>query len=103
MWSLCQKIANLTGTTKDDVYRDALRQAGSFRMLRVAPEREADVRSRWASRGTGWIVERADSTDDYDDLLLYYGTSTYTDREMNILLDYLRAGYDELQGDVKNC
>ena len=30
MWSLCQKIANLTGTTKDDVYRDALRQAGTL-------------------------------------------------------------------------
>ena len=103
IWSLCQKIAKLTGTTKDDVYRDALRQVGCFRMLRAAPEREADVRSRWTSRGTGWIVERADSTDDYVDLLLYYGTSTYTDREMNILLDYLRAGYDELQGDVKNC
>lgn len=72
-------------------------------MLRVAPEREAAVRDRWASRGTGWIVERVDSTDEYVDLILYYGTSTYTDREMNILLDYLRAGYDELQGDVKNC
>lgn len=70
-------------------------------MVRVPTERETDVCRRWASRGTGWIAERVDSDDGYADIMLYYGTSAYTDHEMGVLLDYLRAGLDEIQGDVK--
>ena len=64
MWVLCQKLAEELSkngiTTKEDVYREAIRKA-SIRPFVVPVKNDAveHWKNIWAAKGVGWV------TDDY--------------------------------------
>ena len=91
-WVLCQKIAeNVRGLTKEDVYKDAVRQAGQFDILPIRSVAVDSFFRHWSGRGTGWMVDIQDESKlpGYVRVIAYYGSSTYDAREMGVLLDYI--------------
>lgn len=95
-WVLCEKIAVETSTanapvSKEDVYREAIRRVGVFEIYRVPAAAVETTCERWQRNGVGWIAEPLGhrTGDDYDDVCLYYGSSTYDRAEMARLLDDL--------------
>ena len=96
MWVLADKIADATHTSKDDVYRKAIREAGVFTDLIASTKAtEAIIRS-WSDKGIGWFADSfSSSVDGCKRVRLYYGSSTYNSKEMSRLIDSL---VDEAKG-----
>lgn len=86
-WVLLQKLAEERGQTKEEVYREFIKQYGIFRPVTVNKEAAETLEYIWQKNGLGWVVEETGRTDESVDLLMYYGSSTYNTRQMSRLLD----------------
>lgn len=91
LWVLCQKIAEAAkGITKDDVYQDAVKHAGQFNVLMLRNDAVATFVHKWSAHGLGWFTELIEGcSEDYTQLIAYYGSSVYDAAEMAFLLDYV--------------
>ena len=92
MWLLCDKLAQkIKYITKEDVYRNAVRQAGKCMVDIVKKEAFYDWEKLWSNIGTGWfLVELGDSdVKGYVDVEEYIGSSEYNSEEMARLIDYI--------------
>ena len=96
MWLLCQKLAEELSkngiTTKEDVYREAIRKA-SIRPF-VVPVKNKAVehwQDIWSDKGVGWVTENwgAAKTPGYTLIASYPGSSTFDTTEMARLIDYI--------------
>ena len=97
-WVLCTKLADRLSvttkikTTKEDIYRNAVRELGIYRDFPGLGTDEANtLRTAWEMLGTGWITEQVDFEADGDHIRVrcYYGSSTYNARQMSRLIDNL--------------
>lgn len=84
-WVLCEKIAEEVGTDKDSVYLEMLERYGKFTHAIVRPEAVDAFRKNWkASRIIGDVIVNGDIG---VQLQLYYGSSTYDQKEMCRLIN----------------
>lgn len=97
-WVLCTKLADRLSvttkikTTKEDIYRNAVRELGIYRDFPGLGTDEANtLRTAWEMLGTGWITEQVDFEADGNHIRVrcYYGSSTYNTRQMSRLIDNL--------------
>lgn len=88
-WVLCKKIADVIGNTKEFVYREHIRAVGTFEILPVKNEAVERFIDTWESKGYGWLCEvfNKSKIDGYTNIIAYYGSSTYDNKEMSILID----------------
>ena len=92
-WELCSLIASAVGITKEEVYRQAIREGNAYTSLKG----DIDIFERvWTSRGLGWQVQKADD----NTILAYYGSSIYDTKEMAALIDRLIQDAKALDLDV---
>ncbi len=90
LWVICQKIAEVIRSTKEEVYKKAIREAGQFETLAVKEEAAEQFIKVWNSRGLGWYAEEMDSKlEGCKKIIAYYGSSCYDTRSMSILIDYI--------------
>ena len=90
-WILCQKIAEVIRSTKEDVYKRAIRDVGQFEIVPIRDEAVDRWIEVWGSKGLGWFAEVLDDSKltGYKKIISYYGSSVYNSREMAILIDNL--------------
>lgn len=89
-WVLCKKIADVIKTTKEDVYKMAIKDVGVFECIAIRKEATDRFIENWGSKGIGWFCEKSGLTiNNQDKLFAYYGSSVYNTKEMSILIDYL--------------
>lgn len=92
MWELCGKLAEtLDGVTKDDVYREAVRNTGVYKDIELPIEDAETLQTAWKLLGTGWITERIDfgNSESTVRIRFYYGTSRYNTAQMSRIIDGL--------------
>lgn len=93
MWALCRDIGRAMKPPISDkeVYRKAILDVGEYMPVPVKEDAVDALRDRWKGNGIGWLVEVEDASKlkGYKRVRLYYGSSTYTTKEMSRLLDYL--------------
>ena len=91
MWELCEQIAQKLDITKEDVYRQAIKDVGVFQTVEINEKAENTLRYSWGLHGIGWIAETVDNakTDGFKVINLYYGSSTYNTKQMSRLIDYI--------------
>ena len=88
-WVLCDKIAKTIGSTKEEVYKDAISNIGSFEPM-IAEEKNFDkVKRVWENQGLGFLIKEVIRKDKCVKFLAYYGSSTYDTKEMSLLIDLL--------------
>lgn len=93
-WVLCDSLAKkLTVpdavTTKEDIYRDAIRNIGTFETM-ILPEKALERWTRiWNNQGIGFLVEEVSRKDKCVKVNCYYGSSTYDTKEMWLLIQLL--------------
>ncbi len=85
LWVLCTQIAQKVGISKEEVYRQAIKDMGVFAPLNMPKAAIEEFKRLWTSRGIGWVVEQPDD----NVVLAYYGSSTYDTLQMSRLLDYI--------------
>lgn len=96
-WVLCTKLAEALSAegeihTKDEVYRDAIRNVGVFKDIPgLDPSDARTLATAWAALGTGWFTEQVDYDQSGEKVILrcYYGSSQYNTKCMSILIDNL--------------
>ena len=92
-WCLCRDIAVALKAQHTDVevYRRAIRDVGEYEHLPIKEVAVETFTRRWESKGIGWFVDVVDDSKlpGYKLVKAFYGSSTYTTKEMSTLLDYL--------------
>ena len=90
MWVLVDKIAHEMHLTKNEVYRNAIKEIGGvsevLRMLDGAVEKFESV---WENQGLGWQVEKIPIGDGTTNVIAYYGSSTFDRDQMTQLIENL--------------
>lgn len=91
MWVLCDKIAQKINSTKEEVYRDAIRNVGVFEIVPIRKDAVERFIDNWKHNGVGWVCESLGESklEGYEKIVTYYGSSTYNTKEMARLVDYI--------------
>ena len=88
MWVLCDRIAKVIGSTKEEVYRRFIKARGVSDILCIQNKALDRFVTNWSSKGIGWFCETDTSKiDGCTNVIAYYGTSVYSTSEMKQVLD----------------
>ena len=98
MWALCEQIAKAIRSTKEQVYRDQIRQVGEYTPLPIRADAVEDFGRIWSGHGIGWFVEVVDDSKlpGYKLVFAYNGSSTYDTKQMSRLIDSVIQEANEL-------
>ena len=90
-WVLMDKLAQATGYSKTEIYRNAVREiGGNTETLCLRTEAVARFRAVWEANGLGWPTETMSSRlPGCTTVIAWYGSSTYDTRQMSALIDHL--------------
>jgi ribosomal protein L9 len=95
-WVMCQKIAEKLSlpqapVTKDDIYRQAIRQVGQFTILPIRNDAVETWIHNWGAGRIGWVCENLGESklEGYSNIRSYYGSSVYDTKSMSVLIDYI--------------
>ena len=90
MWKLIDMIVRETHLTKNEVYRNEIKEIGGvsdvYLMLDEAVERFC---RQWESQGLGWQTEIVGSENGKTTVIAYYGSSTFDTAQFSQLIDNL--------------
>lgn len=106
MWELCGKIADKLSDegkihTKEDVYRETIRQVGLYRDVPMLNEGIDTLRKSWSMHGIGWFTDIVDYLHGGIGQLvrLYYGSSEYNTKQISRVISNLIQDCDSLNID----
>lgn len=92
-WVLCDNIAKELSkngiTTKEEIYKDAILQVGTFEPFIVQEKTFENFKRIWEKQGLGFLVQEVSRKDKCVKVNCYYGSSTYDSKEMNLLIEIL--------------
>ena len=95
LWVLCDEIADVIRSTKEEIYRTAITEVGSFIEMAFTSEKDMDdFQTWWSEKGLGWIVEVVDK----ESMIVhaYIGSSRYDTKQMSRLIDHVVAAAKEM-------
>lgn len=74
MWTIAEKIAQKLGTTKIDIYRDAIKEVGQCEVLPIKNEAVGTFINAWKHNGQGWLCEiiGKSKSEGYTNVTAYY-------------------------------
>ena len=90
-WVMIDKIAERTGQSKTEVYRNAIREIGGVSDTICVMDKAVDrLREGWKKNGLGWQTDTLKSQiPGCTNVVLYYGSSVYDTKQMAQLIDSL--------------
>ena len=87
-WVLLGELQDALNIPKEEIYRDLIRNIGSYEIVPVKNKAVEKFRQAWSKNGLGWITETMKSKlEGFTNVVAYYGSSTYDTKEMTRLLD----------------
>lgn len=91
-WTLLGKIATELGITKEEVYREYIKDKGIYRVITMNSEAVNTFITAWKKQGLGWLCETSKTNiAGLTDVIAYYGTSSYNTKQMASFIDYVVA------------
>lgn len=89
-WTLIGKIAEVVGNTKEEVYKEYIKNKGIYRVITIDEKAARTFIKVWEDRGLGWLCEISDTKIvGLVDIVAYYGTSSYNTKQMANFIDYI--------------
>lgn len=92
-WVICELIAKELSkdgiTTKEEIYKDAILQVGTFEPFIVQEKTFENFKRIWEKQGLGFLVQEVSRKDKCVKVNCYYGSSTYDSKEMSVLIEIL--------------
>lgn len=89
-WVLLSKIADVVKSTKEEVYREYIKNKGVFRLITMNKDAVDTFIKVWQERGLGWCCDTSESKfEGMIDVIAYYGTSSYNTKQMAHFIDYV--------------
>lgn len=89
LWVLCGEIAKITDLTKEEIYRQYVKDFGVYEILPIKDDAVESFKYKWGKNGIGWFCETLGKSkiNNYTNIIAYYGSSTYDTKEMSRLMD----------------
>ena len=88
MWALIGELAKEVGISKEDVYREYIKDYGIYDVKEIACEAVEEYKKAWKKQGAGWICEETgESKDGYATVICYKGTSAYSQQQLARMID----------------
>ncbi len=89
-WVLLGELQNTLNIPKEEIYRDLIKNIGSYEVVPVKNEAVEKFRQAWSKNGLGWVTETTKSKlEGFTNVITYYGSSTYNTAEMTRLIDLI--------------
>ena len=88
-WEILTKIAEIIGSTKEEVYRDYIRNKGIYREFEIDTNAVNTFKKLWGNQGLGWICDVLEKDDKKTIIYAYYGSSSYNTKQMSDFIDYV--------------
>lgn len=89
-WVLLGELQSTLNIPKEEIYRDLIKNIGSYEVLPVKNEAVEKFRQAWSKNGLGWVTETTKSKlEGFTNVIAYYGSSTYDTKEMTRLIEML--------------
>lgn len=101
MWVLCDEIARILQSTKDEVYKQAVANVGVFFPLSCESAAFARARAVWESQGAGFFCNVTREQAGCTEFNAYVGSSKYTQEELSRLIEELVAEAENLGIDTR--
>ena len=92
-WVLLGKLASRVGLSKEDVYREFIKDVGgNYEILPIRNDAVEKWVSNWQSKGIGWVCDILGESklDGYTNVITYYGSSTYDSLQMSRLINLIQ-------------
>lgn len=88
-WVLINKLAQKMNIKAVDIYKMEIKDIGVYEVLPIKNEAVEKFIEAWQKNGIGWPCEIIGKSklDGYTNLKAYYGSSTYSSKEMSRLID----------------
>lgn len=88
-WVLCDRLAQATGFTKEEIYRNTIREIGGVSEVVCMPSKAVkQFCKNWNANGLGCQTETQPSKiSGCTNVVVYYGSSTYDTKQMAALID----------------
>ena len=88
MWVLVGKLADATGISSTEIYRNTVKQLGISQLIVINAAAAPAFKRVWEHYGLGWFVDDVDEDTSGSVILrAYYGSSTYNRKQMAALID----------------
>ena len=101
-WVLCDKIAKKIGATKEEIYKDAISNVGTFEPMIVEEKAFEDFKRIWEKQGLGYLVQEVSRKDKCVKVHCYYGSSSYDSKEMSLLIKLIVESANNLNIETKS-
>lgn len=90
-WLLMDKLAEKLSIAKTEIYRRLIKEIGGNNTLVCVQNKGVEaLRNGWACNGIGWVSDTMPSKlDGCTNVILYYGSSTYTKEQMSRLINLI--------------
>jgi hypothetical protein len=90
-WVLMDKLAEKTGISKTEIYRQYVKEIGGNSETVCVIDRAVDKLCQcWEDKGLGWQTELLQSKlDGCTNVVLYYGSSVYDSKQMSRLIELI--------------
>lgn len=102
-WVLLGKLQDKLHIPKEEIYRDAIKNIGSYEVIPIKNEAVEKFRQAWSKKGLGWITETTKSKlNGYTNVLAYYGSSIYDTKEMTRFIELIIQECEQLDIETKS-
>ena len=102
-WVLINKLADVMRIPPVEVYRQAIQDiSGNCEVVPIKQEAVDQFKQAWSHNGIGWMVRDMGKSKipGYQNLMVYYGSSVYSTKQMSDLIDHLVQDCKALDIDV---
>lgn len=86
-WVLVGKLAERLGIPKEEIYLEQIKRVGVFQPMAINVEAFETFKTAWGNNGLGFMVDELGEKDGLMEFLAYYGSSTYSTKQMARLID----------------
>lgn len=89
MWVLIGELSAKLNISKEEVYKNFIRDYGNFEILPIKREAVDTFMKIWRGHGLGWVCEilKESKLSGYVNVIAYYGSSTYSSQDMSRLIE----------------
>ena len=90
-WTLLDKLAEKLHISKEDIYRDLIKNiGGNSETVCVQNKAVKRLCDGWKRKGIGWVTDTFESKiEGCTNVILYYGSSTYDTAQMHRLIELI--------------
>ena len=102
-WVLLGKLQDRLHIPKEDIYRDLIRNIGSYEVVPIKNEALSKFKQAWSKNGLGWITDTTKSKlEGYTNVIAYYGSSIYNTKEMSGFIELIIQECEQLHIETRS-